>query len=149
MSYNPAFSKVLYVVPTVNGEGDNDNTNTVSDALLAGGSIFSAGTTLHNDANGVSSTQRGFRPVNAGLTQTALTDAANDTSATPSPSRGDGIDYGDYDDNLAAQRLQAWRQTGPGATAAGAQRQDASHAATAGPDGSSIINVAVYGSVRT
>ena len=25
MSYNPAFSKVLYVVPTVNAEGDNDN----------------------------------------------------------------------------------------------------------------------------
>ena len=39
--------------------------------------------------------------------------------------------------------------TGPGATTTGAERQDDSHAATTGPDGSSIINVAVYGNVRT
>ena len=46
MSYNPNFSKVLYVVPTVNAEGDTDNSAAVSDAILAGGSIFSSGTTL-------------------------------------------------------------------------------------------------------
>ena len=64
MSYNPAFSKVLYVVPTVNAEGDTDNSAAVSDAILAGGSIFSSGTTLQNDAGGVSSTLT-FIPVNA------------------------------------------------------------------------------------
>ena len=133
MSYNPAFSKVLYVVPTVNGEGDNDNSNAVSDTILAGGSIFSSGTTLQTDANGVSSTQRAFIPVNA---------------AEEGPGGG-GFDYGTFDENLAAQRLQAWNTTGPGATAAGAERQDASHTATNGPDGTSRINVAVYGNVRT
>ena len=134
MSYNPAFSKVLYVVPTVNGEGDNDNSNAVSDAILAGGSLFSSGTTLQNDAGGVSSTQRAFIPVNA---------------PEEGPGGG-GIDYGSYDQNLAAQRIQAWRQTGPNPTAAlGAERQDASHTATNGPDGTSRINVAVYGNVRT
>ena len=131
MSYNPAFSKVLYVVPTVNGEGDNDNTNTVSDAILAGGSLFSTGTTLQNDACGVSSTQRAFIPVNA-------------------PEEGEGgggFDYGTFDQNLAAQRIQAWRATGPGATTTGAQRQAADHTALNGPDGTSIMNVAVYGNV--
>ena len=131
MSYNPAFSKVLYVVPTVNAEGDNDNSNAVNDAVLAGGSLFSTGTTLRNDAGGVSSTQRAFTPVNAPDVD------------------GDGIDYGTYDENLTAQRLQAWRQTGPGATAAGAERQDANHDAVNGPDGTSRVNVAVYGDTRT
>ena len=133
MSYNPNFSKVLYVVPTVNAEGDTDNSAAVSDAILAGGSIFSSGTTLQNDAGGVSSTQRAFIPVNA-------------------PEEGEGgggFDYGTFDENLAAQRIQAWRATGPGATTTGAERQDDAHAATTGPDGSSIINVAVYGNVRT
>ena len=133
MSYNPAFSKVLYVVPTVNGEGDNDNSNAVSDSILAGGSLFSSGTTLQNDAGGVSSTQRAFIPVNA---------------PEEGPGGG-GIDYGTFDQNLAAQRIQAWRQTGPAANAAGAQRQNESHAAANGPDGTSRINVAVYGNVRT
>lgn len=133
MSYNPAFSKVLYVVPTVNGEGDNDNSNAVSDAILAGGSLFSSGTTLQNDAGGVSSTQRAFIPVNA---------------PEEGPGGG-GIDYGTFDENLEAQRIQAWRQTGPAANAAGAQRQNESHAAANGPDGTSRINVAVYGNVRT
>ena len=133
MSYNPAFSKVLYVVPTVNGEGDNDNSNALSDAILPGGSLFSSGTTLQNDAGGVSSTQRAFIPVNA---------------PEEGPGGG-GIDYGTFDENLEAQRIQAWRQTGPGATDDGAERQDASHAATNGPDGTSLINVAVYGNVRT
>lgn len=133
MSYNPAFSKVLYVVPTVNGEGDNDNSNAVSESLLAGDTLFSSGTTLKNDANGVSSTQRAFIPVNA---------------PEEGPGGG-GIDYGDFDANLAAQRIQAWRQTGPAANAAGAQRQNESHAAANGPDGTSRINVAVYGNVRT
>ena len=132
MSYNPAFSKVLYVVPTVNGEGDNDNSNAVSDAILAGGSLFSSGTTLQNDAGGVSSTQRAFIPVNA---------------PEEGPGGG-GIDYGTFDENLEAQRIQAWRQTGPGATDTGAQRQAADHSATNGPDGTSIINVAVYGETR-
>jgi hypothetical protein len=133
MSYNPAFSKVLYVVPTVDGEGSNSNSNAVSDTILAGGSLFSSGTTLQNDANGVSSTQRAFIPVNA---------------PEEGPGGG-GIDYGTFAQNLAAQRLQSWRQTGPGATTAGAERQDASHTATNGPDGTSRINVAVYGNVRT
>ena len=133
MSYNPAFSKVLYVVPTVNGEGDNDNSNAVSESLLAGGSLFSSGTTLQNDANGVSSTQRAFIPVNA---------------PEEGPGGG-GIDYGTYDQNLAEQRVQAWRQTGPAANAAGAQRQNESHAAANGPDGTSRMNVCVYGNVRT
>lgn len=133
MSYNPAFSKVLYVVPTVNGEGDNDNSNAVSDAVLAGGTIFSSGTTLLTDANGVSSTQRAFTPVNA---------------PEEGPGGG-GIDYGTFDENLTAQRLQAWRTTGPNATAAGSQRQAADHSSQAGPDGSDRINVCVYGTVRT
>ena len=96
MSYNPSFSKVLYVVPTVNGEGDNDNSNAVSDAILAGGSLFSSGTTLQNDAGGVSSTQRGFIPVNA----------------PEEGSGGGGIDYGTFDENLEAQRLQCNRTVG-------------------------------------
>ena len=133
MSYNPNFSKVLYVVPTVNAEGDTDNSAAVSDAILAGGSLFSSGTTLQNDAGGVSSTQRAFIPVNA-------------------PEEGEGgggFDYGTFDENLEEQRIQAWRQTGPGATDTGAQRQADDHSAQTGPDGTSIINVAVYGNVRT
>ena len=115
MSYNPRFSKVLYVVPTVNGEGDNDNSNAVSDAILAGGSLFSSGTTLQNDAGGVSSTQRAFIPVNA---------------PEEGPGGG-GIDYGDFDENLEAQRLQATVLLA--ATDDGAQRQDGTD--QDGPDG--------------
>jgi len=131
MTYNPRFSKVLYVVPTVNGEGDNDNSNAVSDAILAGGSLFSSGTTLQNDAGGVSSTQRAFIPVNAPDID------------------GSGIDYGTYDQNLAAQRLQCNRTIGCNADATGGKRVDANGDDQTGPDGSVYINAMVYGNVRT
>jgi len=129
MTYNPRFSKVLYVVPTVNGEGDNDNSNAVSDAILAGGSIFSSGTTLQNDAGGVSSTQRAFIPVNA---------------PEEGPGGG-GIDYGTFDQNLAAQRLQCHRTIGSNADATGGKRVAADGTDVNGPDGTPYINVMVYG----
>ena len=133
MTYNPRFSKVLYVVPTVNGEGDNDNSNAVNDAVLAGGSIFSGGTTLLTDANGVSSTQRAFIPVNA---------------PEEGPGGG-GIDYGTFDQNLAAQRLQCNRTIGVNADATGGKRVAADGTDQTGPDGTAYINAMVYGNVRT
>jgi len=133
MTYNPRFSKVLYVVPTVNGEGDNDNSNAVSDAILAGGSLFSSGTTLQNDAGGVSSTQRAFIPVNA----------------PEEGSGGGGIDYGDFDDNLEAQRLQCNRTVGCNADDTGGKRVAADGTDQDGPDGTAYINAMVYGNVRT
>lgn len=68
--YNPDFSKVLYVVPTTDPEGNQYNPGgsdaaAVSDAILAGGTLFSSGTTLQTNANGVASTARPFIPVNA------------------------------------------------------------------------------------
>ena len=55
-----------------------------SDAILAGGSIFSSGTTLQNDAGGLSSTQRAGIPVNA---------------PEEGPGGG-GFDYGTFDENV-------------------------------------------------
>ena len=53
------------------------------------------------------------------------------------------------DDSEAEQRLQCNKMVGSQATAVGGQRVDADGDAEAGPDGSTFINVMVYGNVRT
>ena len=216
MTYNPRFSKTLYVVPTTDAEGNTYNPGgsdeaAVSDDILAGGSIFSTGTTLQTNANGVASTARGFIPVNAptqeynygevnGVTTMArgsgygtaaitgrATTGGNGSGLTVdfTPTAGgelpdtitvngnpatDGNTYldGDIltvtggtrngsirvnvvynDDSEAEQRLQCNKMVGSQATAVGGQRVDADGDAEAGPDGSTFINVMVYGNVRT
>ena len=109
-------------VTIINGGKDYADTDTdlliVSTAL--GGSTAGTGdltlgaATVATAANstGVSNTKRHFIPVNAGLTAEADGDAANDSSGTPSPSRGDGIDYGNSAENLAAQREECQKLIG-------------------------------------
>ena len=216
MTYNPRFSKTLYVVPTVDAEGNQYNPGGsdaagVSDAILAGGTLFSSGTTLQTNANGVASTARGFIPVNAptqeynygevdgvttmargsGYGTAAITGRATtggngsgltvdftptadgqlpDTITVNANPATDGNTYldGDIvtvtggtrngtvrvnvvynDDSEAEQRLQCNKMVGVDATAVGGQRQQADGTAVNGPDGTSFINVMVYGNVRT
>jgi len=91
---NPAFSRVLYMVPTVDSEGNaisvSGNTAAVNQGVLDG-SVAIADEPFTNAANaqGIASTSRYFIPVNApGID-------------------GDGIDYGTDAQNLAAQRTQS------------------------------------------
>ena len=128
---------------------DGADLTTDNDALATDVTVDVATISTAANATGVSSDKRPFIPVNAGLTRTALTNATDDSDDPHSPRRGDGIDYGDEAENLAEQRLQCWKTTGPNADQNGAERQNESHAATNGPDGTSKINVTVFGNVRT
>ena len=74
----PAFSKVLYVVPV---DTDVEATGAVQTGVLSGQTAISSNTTA---ANGVSALSRHFIPMNA-------------------PEQG-GIDYGTAAQNRAAQR---------------------------------------------
>jgi hypothetical protein len=96
---NPAFSRVLYMVPTVDAQGNTyapgGNTATVNEGVLDG-SVAIADSPFTNAANasGIASTSRYFVPVNApGID-------------------GDGIDYGTDAQNLAAQRTQSQQMVG-------------------------------------
>ena len=105
----------LEAAVVVNGGKDYAAANVVTVAgtelggtAPAGNATLSPNAPLATAANstGVSSSKRHFIPVNAGLTRTALTNAADDSDANPSARRGDGIDYGNEAQNLAAQREQ-------------------------------------------
>ena len=95
----PAFSRVLYMVPTVDQEGNeiniNGNVAAVNTSILSGQQSIAE--SPYNDganANGISSTQRHFRGMNAYITAEEFTGATNGTSPDG------GIDYG----NEAANR---------------------------------------------
>ena len=96
---NPAFSRVLYMVPTVDADGNTyapgGNTAAVNEGVLDG-SVAIADDPFTDAANaqGIASTSRYFVPVNApGI-------------------NGDGIDYGTDAQNLAAQRTQSQDMVG-------------------------------------
>ena len=86
---DPAFSKILYCVPTTYQDADGNAVTETNAAVQAGvlsGATAITGTTT--PANGVSANSRHFVPVNA---------PANDAG---------GIDYGNEAADLAAQRTQ-------------------------------------------
>ena len=96
---NPAFSRVLYMVPTVDAQGNTyapgGNTAAVNEGVLDG-SVAIADEPFTNAANaqGIASTARYYMPVNApGI-------------------EGDGIDYGTDAQNLAAQRAECQELVG-------------------------------------
>ena len=89
MTRNPAFSKVLYCVPTefqgCDGGDLSVGTAAVAPDVLAGTAVIGA-----NDAAGTATTCRAFTPVNASGREGAA----------------DGIDYGTEAQNMAAQRTE-------------------------------------------
>ena len=95
----PAFSRVLYMVPTVDAQGNDisvgGNAATVNEGVLAGTvAIADEPFTDAANASGIASTSRYFKPVNA-----------------PGVA-GDGIDYGTDAQNLAAQRAECQQMVG-------------------------------------
>ena len=96
---NPAFSRVLYMVPTVDAQGNEispgGNDAAVNEGVLDGSvAIADEPFTDAANADGIASTSRYFVPVNApGIA-------------------GDGIDYGTDAENLAAQRTQSQQMVG-------------------------------------
>ena len=103
---DPAFSQILYCVPV---DAAVEATGAVAPGILSGQTAMAAGLT---PAQGVSALSRHFIPVNAGLTEEAFTDAAEDSDANPSPRRGNGVDYGNAADNRAAQREECEQMIG-------------------------------------
>ena len=94
----PAFSRVLYVVPTVDQDGNaisvSGNAATVNNNVLSGQTaIANAPFTNAANAQGIASTQRHFVPVNA-------------------PDDDSGIDYGTAAQNMAANRTECFNMIG-------------------------------------
>ena len=100
----PAFSRVLYCVPTVDQDGNllspGGNNAAVSDGVLSGQTAIAD--TPYSDAanaNGISNQQPHFYGVNRPITLEEFDDADDGSTAG-------GIDYGDSAANITGQRTQ-------------------------------------------
>ena len=107
----PAFSRVLYCVPTVDQDGNQINVNgnlaAVNTSVLSGQqSIAESPFTEAANANGISSTQRHFPGMNSYIT------AEEFTSNTSGTSPNGGIDYGNEATNRTNQRTQCEKMVG-------------------------------------
>ena len=99
----PAFSRVLYCVPTVDQDGNvinvNGNEAAVNTSVLSGQqSIAESPYTEAGNANGISSTQRHYPGMNSYITAEEFTSNTNGTSPNG------GIDYGNETANRTNQR---------------------------------------------
>jgi len=107
----PAFSRVLYCVPTVDEEGNllspGGNNAAASDGVLSGQTaIADSPYSDAANANGISNQQRHFMGVNAYITAEEFTDSDKGTSADG------GIDYGNEATNRTEQRSQCQKMIG-------------------------------------